>query len=368
MRFRWMTIAIVIALFAGTPHSFAADVNDTYPIAVLVNYNKVQFPDNFPPYITADGRTMVPVRGVFEEMHAVVTWGWNEAKKIVVTASHNGDEVVLAVGEPHAKVNGRTIALDAPPEIRNNRMCVPLRFLSEAFGGEVTWVPRSESGHPFDYIRIDGQFRFEEKRVEWVPKFHTVGYGEPIPVASFPIVITGKEVRLTIHNITNSGEVYHAPNSNILLSRMDIAPGNPYLGPFNAREEMSRLGMYMLLHYALIRLEVEIEALTSNGFQYDEMTILNNIFQTESHSDFNNTNFASTVYSQINSNPPRWPPEKFSGFVKPKLLSEGEKLKTIVPLRYYLSASKPNVTIKMNMRSRGLPEMISFDYLPSPIK
>jgi len=361
-----MTIAIVIALFAGTSHSFAADVNDTYPIAVLVNYNKVQFPDNFPPYITADGRTMVPVRGVFEEMHAAVTWGWNEAKKIVVTAVHDGDEVVLTVGEPYAKVNGRVIALVAPPEIRNNRMCVPLRFLSEAFGGEVTWVPRSESGHPFDYIRIDGQFRFEEKRVEWVPKFHTVGYGEPIPVASFPIVITGKEVRLTIHNITNSGEVYHAPNSNILLTRMDIAPGNPYLGPFNAREEMSRLGMYMEMNAGLLRLDIELEALTEKGYQYDEMTLSGSMFEAESYFEKYRDYTASRVYFQMRSNPPRWPPEKFSGFEKPKFLAQGEKIKTRIPLNYYISESKPNVNLKITFK--GQSENLSLSYLPSIIK
>ncbi len=52
-------------------------------------------------------------------------------------------DIVLFVGKVSAMVNGKTIPLDVPIIIDSqcNRTLVPLRFVSEAFGSKVNWIP-----------------------------------------------------------------------------------------------------------------------------------------------------------------------------------------------------------------------------------
>lgn len=47
--------------------------------------------------------------------------------------------IVMAIDSNKALVNGKQIILDISPKIINNRTMVPLRFISESLGAEVTW-------------------------------------------------------------------------------------------------------------------------------------------------------------------------------------------------------------------------------------
>lgn len=54
-------------------------------------------------------------------------------------AAPTQDEIVLTIGSTEAIVNGKEITLDVAPVIMNNRTLVPIRFVSEALGYEVSW-------------------------------------------------------------------------------------------------------------------------------------------------------------------------------------------------------------------------------------
>ncbi len=90
------------------------------------------------PYIK-DGRTLVPMRQVFEILGATVNWNETERN---VTAKKGLMEVKLTIDSAAAFVNGRPVTLDVPAEIMasTGRTMVPLRFVSEAFGGLVNWT------------------------------------------------------------------------------------------------------------------------------------------------------------------------------------------------------------------------------------
>ena len=103
------------------------------PIRILVYGNSIAF--DSPPYIK-DGRTMVPVRFVSEELGAHVDWDGAEQK---VTITMDERRIVLIIGDTRARVDGREIRLDVPAEITNDRTMVPLRFVSEALGAQVEW-------------------------------------------------------------------------------------------------------------------------------------------------------------------------------------------------------------------------------------
>ncbi len=81
-----------------------------------------------------DGRTMVPLRAIFEKLHAEVLW---EPKTKSITAKKGSVTVKLGVNDTAAYVNNNAITLDVPPMLINSYTYVPLRFVSESLGAEV---------------------------------------------------------------------------------------------------------------------------------------------------------------------------------------------------------------------------------------
>ncbi len=101
--------------------------------SVILNQKPLQF--EVSPRIE-NGRTLVPLRAIFEAMGASVDW--NDSTR-TVTASKAGTMVVLPLGSTTPTVNGQPWKLEVPAKIVNNRTLAPLRFVGEAFGGQVNW-------------------------------------------------------------------------------------------------------------------------------------------------------------------------------------------------------------------------------------
>ncbi|MHB8107250.1 MAG: copper amine oxidase N-terminal domain-containing protein [Candidatus Cryosericum sp.] len=88
-----------------------------------------------PPEIVA-GRTFVPIRFIAETFGSTVAW-IPATKTITITLGSTG--IILQIGNSTAVIKGRIVALDAAPYIKNSRSMVPLRVISESFGGDVGW-------------------------------------------------------------------------------------------------------------------------------------------------------------------------------------------------------------------------------------
>jgi hypothetical protein len=88
------------------------------------------------PYIAPPGRTMVPMRAIFETLGAAVIW--DEATK-TVHAERGGRQVTLQIGSTEAVVDGSIRSMDVAPAIRQGRTYVPLRFVAEALNSSVNW-------------------------------------------------------------------------------------------------------------------------------------------------------------------------------------------------------------------------------------
>ena len=100
---------------------------------VSLNGKKLQF--DVAPYIR-NGRTMVPMRAIFEALGAEVSWD-NETRTAI--GVKGGVEVKITIGENVLYKNGEAIELDCVAEITNDRTMVPARAISEAFGYIVEW-------------------------------------------------------------------------------------------------------------------------------------------------------------------------------------------------------------------------------------
>lgn len=106
---------------------------------VAVDMNQVQFPD-VQPYLDHSNRVRVPLRFVAEQMGAAVHW---DERTNVVTVAGAEKVIRLDLDTGSVTVNGKEAADAAtyvPPTMREGRVMVPLRFISEHFGATVDWV------------------------------------------------------------------------------------------------------------------------------------------------------------------------------------------------------------------------------------
>lgn len=86
--------------------------------------------------IIVNGRTLVPLRGIFETLGAKVEW---DGETNSIAAVKDDTAIMLQIGLKEAYVNEDVVALEQEPIIVNDRTLVPLRFVGEALGAQVDW-------------------------------------------------------------------------------------------------------------------------------------------------------------------------------------------------------------------------------------
>lgn len=86
--------------------------------------------------IIVDGRTMVPVRGVFEKIGYNVSWN-SDTKTATLTRGTN--TVEMTNGNTYFTYNGTQITPDVPQQIIDGRFMLPLRAVGEALNAKVDW-------------------------------------------------------------------------------------------------------------------------------------------------------------------------------------------------------------------------------------
>ncbi|OFW31943.1 MAG: hypothetical protein A2074_04225 [Candidatus Aquicultor primus] len=112
---------------------FFVSRDPNYDLLVYIN-DKLLCAD--PPSFIRQGRTLVPIRKFFEELGAAVVW---DSASNLITIDHNGVNIQLAVGDNVAFVNGEPVILDIMPSMKASATFVPLRFVAECLGAQVSW-------------------------------------------------------------------------------------------------------------------------------------------------------------------------------------------------------------------------------------
>ncbi len=105
------------------------------------------------PPVIASGRVLVPLRGVFHRLGAVVTW---DPATQMVLAARGDTSITLRIGDTQAHINGEPTLMDVPAILVDGRTMVPLRFISQALGSQVSWDAASTTvqiaGRPADGV------------------------------------------------------------------------------------------------------------------------------------------------------------------------------------------------------------------------
>ncbi len=108
-------------------------------IQVFVNGEEIIF--DVPPRIE-NGRTLVPMRAIFEALGAEVFW--DDATK-TVTAKKGENTVTLTIGANVLYKNMIPVVLETPAKIENSRTVVPARAVSEGLSCLVSWDDTTRS-------------------------------------------------------------------------------------------------------------------------------------------------------------------------------------------------------------------------------
>ncbi len=102
-------------------------------ITVTVNGKPIDF-DQSPTIM--DGRTLVPIRAIFEILGATVDWN---GETQTVTSKKESTSITLTIDSKTMYKNGKAVMLDVPAQLIGNRTLVPARAVAEAFGCNVDW-------------------------------------------------------------------------------------------------------------------------------------------------------------------------------------------------------------------------------------
>ncbi|NYB74617.1 beta-propeller domain-containing protein [Sedimentibacter hydroxybenzoicus DSM 7310] len=127
-------LILMILIFTFNFNVFA-DTN----ISVYVDNEKIDFDVN---PIIEDGRTLIPLRGVFEKLGARVDWNKNISEVVIKDKSN---EIQMLLGKNKVMVNGEIKDIDVPTKMINSRTFAPLRFITENLGHTIKWDDSTNS-------------------------------------------------------------------------------------------------------------------------------------------------------------------------------------------------------------------------------
>ena len=124
-------ILFILCLLTATFISLPVYANE---VNVNVNELPVVFTDQGP--VIVDGRTLVPVAGVFQALGFDVGWNGDTRQ---ATLTRGDDVVIITIDSSIFTVNGISHALDVPAQIIGGRTMIPIAVVLQSIGYYVNW-------------------------------------------------------------------------------------------------------------------------------------------------------------------------------------------------------------------------------------
>lgn len=124
----FLSLSLVLGVLAPAGPALAAE-----PISITINDSLISF--DVPPAMI-EGRVLVPMRAIFEELGVVPEWDLGSR---TVSASNGEEQIRLTIGKKVALVGESEVTLDVPGQLVRGRTLVPIRFVAESLGAAVAW-------------------------------------------------------------------------------------------------------------------------------------------------------------------------------------------------------------------------------------
>ena len=124
-----ITAFLIVFIISTTMITFA----DQKPITVFLDGRQLEF--DVDPTLE-NGRTLVPMRVIFEALGAEVSWDNDTSTAI---AAKDGFTIKITINDMKLYKNDEVIELDVPARLIDSRTLVPVRAVSEGMGANVDW-------------------------------------------------------------------------------------------------------------------------------------------------------------------------------------------------------------------------------------
>jgi len=135
----FIAVMVVMTLSLSSTQVFAEEQVKEEQTKVFVNGEAIDF--TVKP-LNEKGTTLVQFKPVFEKLGLKVIW--NEETQTVTGSTYDLD-IELTIGSKTAFVNGEKKLLAVAPTIVKNVTMIPLRFIGEASGKDVSWDGRTKT-------------------------------------------------------------------------------------------------------------------------------------------------------------------------------------------------------------------------------
>lgn len=103
---------------------------------IKINGEIIYISENEQQAMILNGRTLVPLRVVMEELGFIVNWSEHNQR---ATLLRPRTSAVIWVGHSYLLIDGQEIEIDVPAQLKNERILVPVRAIAEATGFTVDW-------------------------------------------------------------------------------------------------------------------------------------------------------------------------------------------------------------------------------------
>ena len=133
-RFTKFFCIVITSMLLGLGLLGFATVSANDDIMVIIDSVILDFEDQGP--VIVEGRTLVPVRCVFEALGFEVYW--NRASR-QAELTRGEDIIIIPIGSETFTTNGESHPLDVPAQIIGGRTLLPLRLVLESIGYELDW-------------------------------------------------------------------------------------------------------------------------------------------------------------------------------------------------------------------------------------
>lgn len=102
---------------------------------ILIRYNNKRMELEAVPMLV-NNRTLIPVRDVTENFGFDVEWDGSVQS---ITLTKDDKIIVMHIDKRQVTVDGKAMELDVAPGLISNKTYIPLRFISEVLGMDITW-------------------------------------------------------------------------------------------------------------------------------------------------------------------------------------------------------------------------------------
>ncbi|WP_096200261.1 copper amine oxidase N-terminal domain-containing protein [Bacillus sp. FJAT-45350] len=160
LRFVLLSLALFCIFNLSVNHAHAYS-----DVSIYIENGDKQYYNN--EGVIQNGTTLVPLRGIFESLGATVQW--NQKDK-TIEATKGNTTVWLKIGSKTAKVNGKAVTIAVPPQVREGRTLVPLRFISQSLGETVHWDNATRT------VSIGGDGTGSIQPSAWLGQYYNSGY------------------------------------------------------------------------------------------------------------------------------------------------------------------------------------------------